>query len=177
MFQICDVNVPGDLDQRLKQRGYRLQEPCTCLAKRIDPAAGACVDVNVELAQAPTEDWLTVYLAGITITRRSLAPKILARVPSPRAFLLFRDQGEPLASALCVVAEGVAIAECVATRADRRRTGAGSRIMGALEAWARRRGASIAALQAVAGNAAAQGLYAKLAYTRVGGYHYRVLDP
>jgi N-acetylglutamate synthase len=177
MFQICDVNVPGDLDQRLEQRGYRLQEPCTCLAKRIDPAAGARIDANVEFAQAPGEDWLSVYLAGITVSRRSLAPKILARVPAPRAFLLFRDQGEPLASALCVVAEGVAIAECVSTRADRRRAGAGSRIMGALEAWGRRHAASIAALQAVAANVAAQRLYAKLAYTRVGSYHYRVLDP
>jgi GNAT superfamily N-acetyltransferase len=82
-----------------------------------------------------------------------------------------------LATALCVVAEGVAIAECVSTRADRRRMGAGSHIMRALEVWGLRHDASIAALQAVAANAAAQGLYAKLAYTRVGSYHYRVLDP
>jgi len=176
MFQMCDVNMPADLDQRLERRGYRLQEPCICLAKRIGPAAGACIDANVGLAQAPSEAWLSVYLAGITVSRRSLAPKILARVPTPRAFLLFRDQGEPLATALCVVAEGVAIAECVSTRADRRRTGAASRVMGALEAWGQRHGASIAALQAVAANAAAQGLYAKLAYSRVGSYHYRVLD-
>jgi N-acetylglutamate synthase len=177
MFQICDVNVPSDLDQRLEQRGYRLQEPCTCLAKRIGPATGACSDANVEVASAPSEDWLSVYLAGITVSRRCLAPKILARVPTPRTFLLFRDQGEPLATALCVAANGVAIAECVSTRADRRRTGAGSRIMRALEAWGSRHGATIAALQAVAANRAAQGLYAKLAYARVGSYHYRVLDP
>jgi GNAT superfamily N-acetyltransferase len=175
MFQICDVNVPNDLDQRLERRGYRLQEPCTCLAKRIASPA-ASIDTNVELAQAPSEDWFSVYLAGITVSRRSFAPRILARVPAPRAFLLLRDQGEPVATALCVVAEGVAIAECVSTRADRRRTGAGSRIMRALEAWAARHGARIAALQAVAANTAAQGLYAKLAYARVGGYHYRVLD-
>ena len=49
--------------------------------------------------------------------------------------------------------------------------------MRALEAWGSRHGASIAALQAVAANSAAQGLYAKLAYARVGSYHYRVLDP
>ena len=176
MFQICDVNMPADLDQRLERRGYRLQEPCTCLAKRIGPAAGACIDANVELAQTPSEAWLSVYLAGITVSRRSLAPNILARVPAPRAFLLFRDQGEPLATALCVVAEGVAIAECVSTRADRRRAGAASRVMRALEAWGQRHGAGIAALQAVAANAAAQELYAKLAYTCAGSYHYRVLD-
>src|SRR5947207_3058700 len=75
------------------------------------------------------------------------------------------------------VAEGVAIAECVMTRADRRRGGAASRVMRVLEAWGAREGATIAALQAVAANEPAQGLYAKLAYARVGGYHYRVLDP
>jgi hypothetical protein len=48
--------------------------------------------------------------------------------------------------------------------------------MRAIEAWGARHGATIAALQAVAANTAAQGLYAKLAYSRVGSYHYRVLD-
>ena len=102
---------------------------------------------------------------------------ILARVPRPRAFLLLRDRGQPAATALGVVAEGVVIAECVMTRADRRRGGAASRVMRVLEAWGAREGATIAALQAVAANEPAQGLYAKLAYARVGGYHYRVLDP
>jgi hypothetical protein len=48
--------------------------------------------------------------------------------------------------------------------------------MTALEAWGAKEGATIAALQAVAANAPAQALYAKLDYARVGGYHYRVLD-
>ena len=176
MFQICDVNVPADLDERLQRRGYRLQEPCTALAKSIRPAARAGADADIEIGDAPSEAWLSVYLAGITPSRRDLAPMILARVPAPRAFLLLRDQGQPAATALGVVAEGVAIAECVSTRADRRRVGAGTRIMQALEAWGARQGATIAALQAVAANAPAQALYAKLAYSRVGGYHYRVLD-
>jgi GNAT superfamily N-acetyltransferase len=175
MFQVCDINVPADLDQRLQRRGYRLQELCTCLAKRIVPV-GADLDAHVELAEAPSKAWLSVYLEGITHSRRGLAPKILAGVPTPRAFLLLRDKGEPVATALCVVAEGVAIAECVSTRAERRRSGAASRVMRALEAWGARHGACIAALQAVAANAPAQGLYAKLAYASVGGYHYRVLD-
>ena len=177
MFQICDINVPADLDRRLEQRGYRLQELCTCLAKRISPAPGGRIDADVDVAEVPSEAWLSVYCAGITLSRRGLAPKILAGVPAPRAFLLLRDKGEPMATALCVVAHGVAIAECVSTRADRRRIGAASCVMQALEAWGARHGASIAALQAVAANAPAQGLYAKLAYARVGGYHYRVLDP
>ena len=78
--------------------------------------------------------------------------------------------------ALGVVAEGVVVAECVATRADLRRAGGSVRIMRALEAWGSRHGADIAALQAVSANAPAQALYAKLDYAAVSGYHYRVLD-
>jgi GNAT superfamily N-acetyltransferase len=89
---------------------------------------------------------------------------------------LRRQAGVPISVALAVVHAGVVIAECVATRADYRRQGASAEIMRALEAWGVARGADLAALQAVAENAPAQALYAKLDYHRVGGYHYRVLD-
>jgi GNAT superfamily N-acetyltransferase len=173
MFQICDVDAPGDLDERLARRGYRLQEPCTCLAKAVAPMQ---MPAGVEIGDAPSEAWLSVYLAGITESRRGFAPKILARVPRPCAFLLARDEGQPTATALAVVGEGVVIAECVMTLATRRRNGAASRVMRALEAWGAQQGATVAALQAVADNAPAQALYARLDYARVGGYHYRVLD-
>jgi GNAT superfamily N-acetyltransferase len=62
------------------------------------------------------------------------------------------------------------------TRAELRRNGASTRIMQALEAWGANNGASVAALQAVTDNVPAQALYAKLAYQRVSGYHYRILD-
>jgi N-acetylglutamate synthase len=176
MFQVCDVNAPADLDERLQRRGYRLQEPCTALAKSIASDASGGHDPDIEIGHAPSEAWLSVYLAGITPSRRDLAPRILAGVPAPCAFLLLRDRGAPAATALCVVGDGVAIAECVMTRTDLRRAGVGSRVMLGLEAWGARQGATLAALQAVAANAPAQGLYAKLAYVRVGSYHYRVLD-
>ena len=176
MFQTCEVIAPADLDDRLQRRGYRLQEPCTALAKSISPLASGGQDPDIEIGEAPSEAWLSVYLAGITESRRGLAPIILARVPRPRAFLLLRDGAEPAATALAFVAEGVVIAECVSTLADRRRSGAATRVMLALEAWGDGQGATIAALQAVAANAPAQALYARLDYARIGGYHYRVLD-
>jgi GNAT superfamily N-acetyltransferase len=173
MFQICDVNAPADLDDHLTQRGYRLQEPCTCLAKAIAPAEAPA---EVEIAASASEPWLSVYLAGVSESRRGVAPAILARVPAPRAFLLLRRDGRPMSAALGVVAEGVVIAECVATCAEFRQQGGSSLVMAALEAWGARQGATIAALQAVTANAPAQALYAKLDYAKVGSYHYRVLD-
>jgi GNAT superfamily N-acetyltransferase len=173
MFQVCDACAPADLEQRLARRGYRLQEPCTTLAKAIAPGA---VPADVEIEASASEAWLGVYLAGVTESRRQAAPAILARVPFPRAFFLLYRDGQPASAALGVVAEGVVIAECVATRVEHRRHGGSARIMTALEAWGASNGADVAALQAVAANAPAQALYAKLDYARVAGYHYRVLD-
>jgi len=174
MFQVCDVVAPADLDQRLARRGYRLQEPCTCLAKPIDGAA--TTPAGIEVADRAGEDWLSVYFTGVTISRRAAAPAILSRVPAPAAFLLWRQGGRPISVALAVAHDGVVIAECVATHPEHRRQGASAQIMRALEAWGVAHGARVAALQAVAANAPAQALYAKLDYHPVGGYHYRVLD-
>lgn len=173
MFQVCDVSAPSDLERRLDARGYRVQEPCTTLAKEIRSTELAA---DIEIASSASDPWLGVYLAGISESRRALAPKILAGVPAPRAFFLWRQDGAPVSAALGVVAHGVVVAECVATLAAFRRRGGSSRIMAALEAWGAREGATIAALQAVTANAPAQALYAKLDYRPVGGYHYRVLD-
>jgi GNAT superfamily N-acetyltransferase len=174
MFQVSDVVAPLDLDQRLARRGYRLQEPCTCLAKAL--SRGAPMPPGIEVAERLGEDWLSVYATGVTPSRRAAAPAILARVPAPRAFLLRRQGGVPISVALAVAHDGVVIAECVATDPEHRRQGASEAIMRALEAWGVAQGAGVAALQAVAANAPAQALYAKLDYRPVGGYHYRVLD-
>jgi GNAT superfamily N-acetyltransferase len=174
MFQICDVAAPPGLDQCLEARGYRLQEPCSCLAKQL--TAIPAMPSDVEIAERASQDWLQVYSAGITPSRRQAAPAILARVPAPRAFLLLRREMTPVSVALAVAGEQVVIAECVATASAYRRQGASERIMRALEAWGASHAARIAALQAVTANAPAQALYAKLAYRRVGGYHYRVRD-
>jgi len=174
MFQVCDVVAPADLDQRLARRGYRLQEPCTCLAKALTVAAS--MPRGIEVGDRAGEDWLGVYSTGVTPSRRAAAPSILSRVPAPAAFLLRRQDGVPISVALAVAHAGVVIAECVATHPEHRRKGASEQIMRALEAWGVAHGARVAALQVVAANAPAQALYAKLDYRPVGGYHYRVLD-
>ena len=111
MFQVCDATEPTDLDARLQRRGYRLQEPCTTLAKPIALAPADAIGGDIEITATPSEAWLSVYTAGITPSRKSFAPAILARVPAPRAFLLLHHAGEPAATALGVVANGVVIAE------------------------------------------------------------------
>lgn len=174
--QVSAIAEPHDLDARLARRGYALEEPCLLLAKRLSPSTAMMPD-GVELADAPSPDWLAVYGEPLDAARRAAAPAVLARVPKLRAFFLLRDGPRPIATALGVLSpDGVAVVECVATLAAARRSGGARRIMHALEAWASGRGAWCASLQVVTANAPARALYEKRGYTEAGRYHYRRRD-
>lgn len=173
-FQVgLQLSAPTDLDVRLAERGYRIHEPVTTLAKSIGEVR---LPEGTEIAERPGEGWMEVYLSNITADRRSAASGILASIPEPRAFLAVIASSQVVSTALAVLHGKVVIAECIGTRAEARRTGAASRVMAALEAWGCEQGATIAALQAVATNAPAQGLYSALGYKKVNAYHYRVRD-
>jgi len=95
------------------------------------------------------------------------------RVPA-RGFVIADDDGEPLASCLMAVADGIVVTGNVVTRSDRRGQGLGMRIMLAGLAWAASTGAHTAALNVMADNPAAQALYRRLGYRRQYGYSYFV---
>lgn len=174
MFQISDVSEPSGLDARLEARGYRINDPCTTLAKHCDP--GVAVDNDIVFLDSATTEWFDCYSSVITPARKRTAPRILAGVPRPSVFCGYRHDGRIIATALGVPHEDVIIAECVATYAEARGKGAASMVMRGLEAWGQRHGCTWIALQAVVTNAAAQALYRSLGYTEQGRYHLRVKD-
>ncbi len=164
---------PTDLDDRLIRRGYYIHDPVTTLVKRLDHPP---MPDDIVIADRPDEGWMEVYLSNITPDRRPPAPRILAAVPAPCAFLSVRRGGRTFSTALAVLHDGVVVAECVGTRSDERRSGAGRAVMLALESWGAEQGARISGLQAVTANVAAQGLYRGLGYSAANSYHYRVLN-
>lgn len=83
------------------------------------------------------------------------------------------DEGAPVAAALATVANGIGIYLNVVTRADVRGKGYGRSVMNAALNWSRQAGATSAALQVLAGNAVAIGLYQSLGFAQVYEYHYR----
>jgi ribosomal protein S18 acetylase RimI-like enzyme len=173
-FQVSSIARPDDLDQRLAVRGYAFEEPCLLMAKRLVPSS---MPVNVVVTDVPTADWLSVYTEPLDAPRKAAVPAVLENVPHPRGFLLLREGGRPISSALSVVSpDGIAVIECVATMSSERRSGGAKRIMDALECWSFDHGAKIAALQVVESNVAACLLYQRRGYAVVGGYHYRYKD-
>jgi GNAT superfamily N-acetyltransferase len=173
-FQVgFPLSRPDDLDQRLAARGYEIHDPVTTLLK---PVASVAAPADVTLHEAPSDGWLSVYLANVTPDRRPFATAILERVPGPRVFAEVVRDGAVIATALGVFHENTVIAECVGTASTARRQGAAAAVMRALEAWGARLGAHTIGLQAVTTNMPAQGLYAALGYVPAGTYHYRFLD-
>jgi N-acetylglutamate synthase len=173
-FQVgFPLSRPDDLDQRLAARGYEIHDPVTTLLKPVAPVAEPA---DVVLREAPSDGWLSVYLANVTPDRRPFAMAILARVPGPRVFAEVVREGAVIATALGVFHENTVIAECVGTAGSARRQGAAAAVMRALEAWGIGLGAHTIGLQAVTTNVPAQGLYAALGYVPAGTYHYRYLD-
>ena len=173
-FRVFDtLSQPADLDQRLEARGYKITESVLTLAKRV----GACSSpLDVRFLDQPSDGWMEVYLSNIAADRRPAAPSLLALVPQPRTYFTVEVDGQVISTGLGVRCGNVVIAECIGTRQEARRTGGASRVMTALEAWAKVQGASIVALQAVTTNFPAQQLYAALGYTKIGGLHYRVRE-
>jgi GNAT superfamily N-acetyltransferase len=173
-FQVgFPLSRPDDLDQRLAARGYEIHDPVTTLLKSVEPVTAS---MDVVMREAPSEGWLSVYLANVTPDRRPFATAILARVPGPCVFAEAIREGAVIATALGVFHENTVIAECVGTASTARRQGAAAAVMRALEAWGAGLGAHTIGLQAVTTNMPAQGLYAALGYAPAGTYHYRFLD-
>ena len=127
---------------------------------------------TVERHDTPPPGWLEVYLSAITPNRRAINQQILRGIPQPRAFLLASRNGQPLATGLGVVKDSVGIVECMATRAEVRRTGAAHAVLDGIEHFAAERGARTLCLQVVSDNVPAIRLYEKAGYEPISVTRY-----
>ncbi len=172
--QVSSIAEPADLDDHLAARGYTYEEPSLLMAKRLAPCA---MPPSVTSSDTPSPAWLDIYTEPLEAARKAAAPTVLAAVPHRRTFLQYSKDQTPCTSALCVVSDdGIALVECVATKATMRRTGGAGIMMDAVESWAVDQRATVMALQVTGSNTAARALYEQRGYTVVGRYHYRYKD-
>lgn len=98
----------------------------------------------------------------------------LAHVPETRHYLVAEDDGEVVGYAGLVVTGPQADVQTLAVRTDRQGRGEGGTLLRALLEEARRRGAAEVLLEVRAENAAAQALYSRHGFERIGlrrGYY------
>lgn len=172
-FTISQVSVPADLDARLAARGYLRGDDHVTMAKRVEPCSlpADALEVGAE----PTPEWMEVYLAGLSLDRRAVAPSILSGLPAGRMYFAFRRMGKIVASGLSIADGGLASVQCMATLPAYQRQGCAQSVLAAIESWAAAQGCRLLYLQTGADNAPAQALYRRCGFFLAGRYHTRVL--
>jgi ribosomal protein S18 acetylase RimI-like enzyme len=114
------------------------------------------------------------YLRGYSDEKLGKLRAVLEAVDGPgRGIVLYSPEGAPVASALMAIGDGVVITGNVITDTRQRRKGYGAAMMRTGLAWAKSAGATLAALNVAADNAAGQALYTSLGYRRQYDYTYR----
>ena len=171
-FTITDVCEPAGLDEALGARGWSRDADHFTMVRAIGPIDGTSA-VEVAAHEAPTPGWYGVYLQGLSESRRTVAPRIVDRVPAPRMFFSGVRDGAVIASGLSVLDGEVASVQCMATLPAARRTGAARAVLAAIEVFARAGGAKWLYLQAEADNTPAVTLYTRVGFTVAGRYHTR----
>jgi GNAT superfamily N-acetyltransferase len=163
------------VDERLAQAGYTGEgESCVLYAPIEDIAIGR--DPDVKLLDQPTPEWFgsMAALQNHSSEQAAIYQRIVCQLGIPAAFAALSDEGGTAALAYGALHNGLLCYESVITDRRRRRHGCGRRIVCALAAWARGRGAVGACLEVEAHNVPARALYNAVGVKReLYRYHYR----
>ncbi|MEU8615902.1 GNAT family N-acetyltransferase [Actinoplanes sp. NPDC048791] len=131
--------------------------------------------MDVVIHPAANAEWLAAYQAlnGPEDTS-PVAERVLARVPSPAAFVLIRLDGRDAAIGMFVADGDRAGVFCMATRQEYRRRGLALTVLGAGARWAAAQDCHSLYLQVEEGTVAARELYSRVGFAHSHRYHYRV---
>ncbi|CAH1668086.1 GNAT family N-acetyltransferase [Chelatococcus asaccharovorans] len=171
--------APPEVDRQLDDAGYRYFDPSLVL--QTDLVGGTwiarhgCGD-GVAIDERPSDAWLAGFAAanGVASAQRQTHDSIIGSIAMPAAFATLHDHGEPIGFGLAVYERAaVGLFDIVVAPAHRGR-GFGQRLVAALMAWGKNRGADRAYLQVRAENVGAQRLYDRLGFREAYRYHYRV---
>lgn len=175
-FRVSPLSAPG-LSRHLDEKGWsRLSETKVMCMDLDDAIVGSAMD------QIPLKDMNRFISSAFRVRGEdpSLRPglsEIINSIEPDAGLFVLADDGEPVATAICVHDGELAGLFEIATQAARRGQGFGRRVVLSSLKWARLRGARRAWLQVEADNAAACGLYASFGFREVYRYHYRQPQP
>jgi ribosomal protein S18 acetylase RimI-like enzyme len=162
------------LDTLLASRGYTVVDPVDAFAAPLD---------RVDLAKPPRLSaipaWPPLAIQRELWAQGHIGPARLAvmeRAPFPKATLLARLDDRAAGTAFVGIHDGMAMIHALEIHPRFRRRGLGRHMMAGAIHWARAQGARDFGLVVTSANAGAQALYASLGLTRVGHYHYRMME-
>ena len=171
-FRITPLASP-ELTEALDEAGWQVIDPSHLFAMPLgdhEPDAQARLLPVLDPAFLAAQQRLQGYGEA---TMQQMHNLLAALTVSATGIVVYRD-GEPAASGLMAIANGIVITGNVITDTARRRQGLGGAMMRTGLAWARAEGATVAALNVQADNPAGQALYHSLGYVRQYDYAYRI---
>jgi N-acetylglutamate synthase len=174
LFRVTPLAGPGVI-RALDSAGWQPFEESRVLAMPLVPS-GSEPPARLKISEGADAAWIEAYGILSEATRKSLDTLaiLIGLIAHRQAGLLIRDQwDEPLAAALAVDANGVAVFLNVVVRQNARGQGLGRQIMRAALDWTQSVGSTEAAIQVVSDNDPAIGLYTSLGFNEVYRYHYR----
>jgi ribosomal protein S18 acetylase RimI-like enzyme len=186
---LVQVAVGSELDLALVELGYERADALALrqtarVADALDTLLSvAPIGVKETFADAPTDDWLSLYRSGAV---PPVAKHVVGSGDGVRFATVYDAQsGEPVAigRAALVPASGADASDgtrwvglsAIETAPAARRRGLAKLVMDALLEWADEQGATDAFLEVAPGNEAAVALYAALGFTTHHEYHCRVI--
>jgi GNAT superfamily N-acetyltransferase len=175
--QVSPAEQHSVLDAALAARGYRREAPTLVLTAPTADVIAATPPAAPDVVVHPTAsaEWLAAYQAlnGPEDTS-AVAERVLARVPSPAAFVLLRLDGRDAAIGMFVADGDRAGVFCMATRQEYRRRGLALTVLGTGARWAATLDCHSLYLQVEEGTVAARELYSRVGFAHSHRYHYRV---
>jgi GNAT superfamily N-acetyltransferase len=175
-FQLTPAAVPGDLDARLAERGYRIEESTHVqVARTREVAERATARCPVEIAPDSHDVW-TATAWPAPADRADVRRPTVERIEPETAFALARLDGEPAGVALGVAERGRVGGFCFHTLPSARRRGVAGALLGALARWGLERDCGQFYLQVEDRNTGARALYAGAGFETAYRYHYRMFS-
>lgn len=169
-FKLTDgVFAPADLADRLAERGYHASKDTLVMT---GPARGEG-DLSVRIFSTPDATFEAVFTASAGDPEDGRERiEALGRIPPPACFARLDVDGAPAAIGVAALGGGFAGVFGMRTVPTHRRKGLARRVLRALLAEARQRGAERAWLQVESDNAAAIALYADEGFEPAYRYRY-----
>lgn len=174
VFRVTPLAGPGII-AALDAMGWDVFEPSLVLGMELNKRQ-RLVSALTKYFEPTDGEWRQVQaeLAGLGAQTQATLGEILDRLTPPaRGVVVYDDSYQRAGAALAVNAQNCAVFLNVVVDPQKRGEGFGRAVMHAGLNWTSQMGATYAAIQVLADNAVALGLYRSLGFTQVYQYHYR----
>ena len=175
VFKLTPAVHPQDLDDRLGERGYHKDSPTSVQTVNLE-AMHLQVPSEIQIQESLSTDWLENFctMSAISETHKETLQQILTNIVPRHCFVSLTSDGSTVACGLGVLQSGYIGLFDIVTDPDSRRRGYGQQVVSSILAWGKENGANTAYLQVMLNNPPALHLYAKLGFSEIYQYWYRI---